>query len=412
MPAKNAPIWASLSPAPRQYSWLDHDETCEVCVIGGGITGTMCALRLAQSGVDTVLITDMQLGYGITADTMPCVEFDGGHSLRRLSRKLGPELAAMMFELGVSAVSGLEELAQSFDGKCRFARRDCLLFTDDDNELEMFNKEFLIRRHAGFDCSYVSRNAAKDIFAFDIAGGIVSRGMAAEIAPYELTHLCAERAEELGSRVYENTKAVRMEYTNQHTVVHTSTHRTITSEKVVIASAGACADIIDGLSAPRTNFMAVSRPVTHFSGWPGRCVIRSWNSPRVTYATTPDGRICACGLDTSVVDEQSRLAGIFHMPALHEKRFKELDVIAKYFFPQIYTPGFEAIHAFRSYQTLDGMPIIGADDEHPGCIFAACCGTGGVLMSEIASRLVTEIYTGEESELVSVFSPARKALKR
>ncbi len=412
MSAKNAPVWAAVRKAPRQYPWLDHDETCEVCVVGGGVTGAMCALRLAERGIDTVLITAGQLGGGMTADCMPCVEYDGGVSLRRLNRRLGPETAAAMFELGISAVAGLEELAQSLGVECCFARRDCLLFTDDDSDLEGFNKEFMIRRHAGLDCTYVSRSTARDIFDFGIAGGMISRGLAAEIDPYALTHQCTARAVEMGVRVYENTKAVRMEYTGGRAVIQTSTYRTVDAGQAVIASASACADIIDGLTSPRTHFMAVSRPVNQFSGWPGRCVIRSWGSPRFTCASSPDGRLCICGLDTAVIDEQSRLGGVVYMPNLHERRFRELEQIVKVLFPQIYIHGFDAVHAFRSWQTADGLPVIGKSPEHPGCVFAACCGSGGVLMSEIASHMAAQLCDGEESELSMLFSPDRKGLKR
>lgn len=411
MPAKNAPIWSQLHPPTHQYPWLDHDEQCEVCIIGGGLTGALCALHLAEKGVDTVLITSEQVGAGATANTMPCAEYDHGMTLRHMAKKIGLQNARTMLELGFEAVSQLEQLARGLGDGCIFARRDCLLFTDDDNELELFNREYLARRQAGLDCTYVSRSAARDVFGFDISAGMIARAAAAEIDPYLLTHMCLERAVVLGARVYENTKAVRME-TGAPSTVFTNTHRRILSRQVVIASAAACADIIDGLTASRTFFMAAGRPLTHFSGWPGRCVIRSWSNPRVTCASSPDGRICVSGLATAAVDERSRLGGVVPMPVLHERRFRELELSAQYFFPELYGSGAEVVYAFRQYQTADNMPIVGRSREHPGCIFAASCGTGGMLMSELSAQLVTALCTGEEPELLELFSPDRRTLRR
>lgn len=396
----------------NQYPWLDHDESCEVCIIGGGLTGAMCALRLAERGLDIVLITDAPAGSGVTADVMPCAEYDWGCSLKMLSKRLGDELALAALELGASAVAGLEELASSLGAECSHSRRDCLLFSDDDSDIELLSREFAARRQAGFDCSFVSRSAAHDIFSFNIAGGIISQQLCVEVQPYELTQLCLRRASEHGARIYENTKAVRMEYGSSSTTVQASTFRSISAEQVIIASSAACAEIIDGISQSRTGFIAVSRPVTHFTGWPGRCSVRSWATPRISLATSPDGRVCISGLESAIFDERSRLAGLVHIPSMHEKRFDELDQILRYLFPQIYLPEFDAVHAYRSYRTADGLPIIGRCSEHSGCIFAACCGTDGLLMSEVASELVTGLCCGEEDELSVLFSPDRRTLRR
>ena len=39
----------------------------DVCVVGGGLTGALCALAAAQSGLETVLITAGCAGFGGTA---------------------------------------------------------------------------------------------------------------------------------------------------------------------------------------------------------------------------------------------------------------------------------------------------------------------------------------------------------
>lgn len=46
----HAPAWTSLTPAPKQYAWLDQDITCQVAVVGGGLSAAMVALRFAQAG--------------------------------------------------------------------------------------------------------------------------------------------------------------------------------------------------------------------------------------------------------------------------------------------------------------------------------------------------------------------------
>lgn len=62
-----APLWPSVNTIPTQYPWLSADDACEVAVLGGGITAAMCAMRFAEAGIDTVLVSASPLGFGGSA---------------------------------------------------------------------------------------------------------------------------------------------------------------------------------------------------------------------------------------------------------------------------------------------------------------------------------------------------------
>lgn len=408
-----APLWLALESVPAQYPWAAEDIECGVCVVGGGITGVLCALRLAEQGEDVVLITAGQLASGSTAAAMPCVQYDSGFTLRQLTRKVGRDMAIAMLEMGSEALDELEELCSALDGDCGFARRDAFLFTDDDNELDMIGREFIERRRAGFDCSFITRSAARDVFAFDVSGGIMTKGQAAEVDPYRLAHLCAARAVLLGARIYENTEALRIDHDPKEgrSAIALSTYRTIRAKQVVVATGGACADMLDGMAAPRTLFTVLSRSQRRLTGWPGRCVIRSFSSPYVTFTATSDNRICAGGMPTAAVDENSRLYGVLPLPGLHNRRFRQLEAGAQYMFPNADTQGFEYARACRSYGSADGLPIVGAAPDCPDCWFAACSGTGSVLLSEAASRVIADLCAGRESRYAPLFTPERRSLR-
>ncbi len=64
-PSPSAPSWYAAT-ANRRETWprLAGDLTCDVCVIGGGFTGVMAALNLAERGFDTVLLEAERVGWG------------------------------------------------------------------------------------------------------------------------------------------------------------------------------------------------------------------------------------------------------------------------------------------------------------------------------------------------------------
>lgn len=405
------PVWTEINRAPTQYPWLDDDISCDVCVVGGGVTGAMCAMRLAESGADVVMITKTQVGAGATASIMPCVEYDCGYTLRELGRRAGETAAARLLSLGLQSLDGLENLSVDCGGAFGFARRDAMLYTDDRTELELINREYLARRREGFDCSYVSHSAARDVFPFEVAGAIISKGMAAELDPYRLTHICAERAAAAGARIFENTMAEQID-SDGEVFIETSTHRAITAKHTVIAAGSACADIVEGVSNQRTGFLVASAPAAAGQFLPGRCVIRSWSSPSVTFAGSPDGRVFAGGLTTALVDDEGRFGGIIPAHKLCNRRFDELEAGARYIFQGLSDEPFEHANVVRYCETADRMPIIGESDKHPGCIFAVCPASNAALMSELASRMVAEIAAGGYPDELDTFAPYRKSLSR
>ena len=54
MSAGTTPFWLDAPYEPRPA--LDGDVEVEACVIGGGVGGLSCARRLAQHGIETILL--------------------------------------------------------------------------------------------------------------------------------------------------------------------------------------------------------------------------------------------------------------------------------------------------------------------------------------------------------------------
>lgn len=422
----NMPVWTRIDGAPLQYPWLDEDAQAEICVVGGGLTGSLCAMELARSGHDVMLITDGMAGAGETARMMPCACADLGANIRQTHRRVGEVMTRYLLKNACAELERLkklsEETTRTDDGAfdIGFERRDCFIFTDDDAEAELINREFTDRRGMGADCSFVGRAAARDMFSFEVFAGIMLRDQACVFDPYKLAHYALKSASEYGARIYENTKALRVDdarsiYGGENSgngwVIITSTHRMIECDKVVIAAGDACRELIEGVGASRTSYMSVSRRLRTSPGWLGKCVLRTFSSPELTVAMSPDRRIFAHGLSSSVMDENARFAGLFRMPAVHEKRFSELEAGARYLCPPLSVSGnrgFEFAQAYRECRTADGLPVIGECDGREGCIFALP-GGGGALMSMLCARVVRDIADGAESP--SMLSPQRKTLR-
>ncbi len=412
MNRESGPLWTSVDRVYRQYPWLAEDAECSVCVIGGGLTGALCALRLAQEGENVILLTSGQIGYAATADSSPCVSFDFGHRIVELKRRIGADNAVSLLRAGERAIDIMESLTAELDGDFGFRRCDSLLYTNDERELELFNREYLIRKHNGFDCSFMNKTAARDIFSFPVQGGIFSKGLAARFDPYALTHLCLEKAVRLGARVFENTKVEQLDSQGKYVVINTDTRQTVFADNCVLAIGSAFAEILNVPIQYLTGFYSVSTPVKSFAGWTGKCVVRTWAQPGFTISPTPDNRIYCGGLETSAINENGKLYGVLNATALSAKRYEELENAVRCHFPAIDVDNFEINRPVRAAVTQDMLPIIGTDDNHAKCFFACCTGNSAALYSMLASDMMTANLSGVQRDDDFLFSPVRFSIKQ
>ncbi len=408
---KQIPVWVRSGRALRQYPWMDGDVRADVCVIGGGVTGALCALRLIREGRSVVLITRSPVGRGATSLLMPCSLCDCGQDLRVLSRRVGRENAVHLLQLTRQAAEELEQLCSELPAGAGFAMRDCVVYADSDTDADQLRREYGEYSRAGFDCSSMDRGAFGSAFAFPAAGALVMRNGAVELDPCMLAQLTAAQASDLGAIIFENTKAERISAESDGRVsVYTSTHRRVSADRVVIAAGSACAELIGGISRGRTRYIAASRPVRGFRGWPGRCVLRGNGQPGIICSTSPDDRIFVSCESTAAIDGRERLLGALHIPSGGERRYEELQAAAQYLFPETGVYGYEAGWAFRALRTADGLPIAGTVQGQQGCLVAFSGGEGGVLLSVMISRLVTEELCGGQPKELEMFSPRRRRL--
>lgn len=407
MENQNTPLWTSINPVPAIYPWLYRDETCEVCVVGGGITGALCALQFAKAGVDTVLLAGGPAGFGGTSRCAGILQADPIEGLSGLSRRIGVDRAVKIFEQCGRALDELEEITASFSSSCGFTRRDVLSFVDAEEREDELNDEYLLKKHNGFDVELVSRERARDLYSFDLEQGLLYRGAAATVDPYLLVHGVLAAAEKAGARIYENTSVEDIsQQAGRHTLA-TSVRHTVYADTVVVAIGLDCCDFLKGAGSKRTCFAAATRPAEALSGWTDGCVIHHMGRPDITFSVTHQGRILASGLDTGLIDRNRRMAGILPLDVLAGKKYAHLQDEIIRMFPGIRETDVEYTFTSDFIQTEDGLPVIGTQEQYPDCFFALCPSQNGILFSQVAANLLLQLYQGEDGENADLYSPDR-----
>lgn len=387
-----APFWTETAAFTGQYPYLTENIDCDVAVVGGGITGALCAYYLQKAGVDTVLVDAGVLGYGSTSVSPSMMQYEVDYSLGELAEYIGIERAARVFRACARAIDQIEALTKELQADVGFSRRDCFFYTSEEKQARDLKDEYLLRRHNGFPVDLMSSSEAENKFSFRVEKGIYTAGMGGEIDPYRFTQELVKAAVEDGLRVYENTSVETVTSNDCGIQLETKMHNMIHAKKMVNATGLAAAKDAGHLASMRTSFCVVTRPVSGFQGWYQRCLIRDDDEPYTYMHTTADNRLLIGGLDSSFLDAEGKLAGFIHMPSAVQRKYDLLEHRLLSMFTGI--PNIQAEFRFAGIygETCDGLPYIGENPKFPNIYYDICCGANGVVFAELAAEIISDLY--------------------
>jgi glycine/D-amino acid oxidase-like deaminating enzyme len=389
------PFWPIKNGLLATYPALITDATCEVAVIGGGITGALIAYRLVRAGVDTMLLDKRDIGFGSTAASTSLVQYDSDVHLCRLIDLVGEHDAVRSYRLGVEAIKNLERLIGQLGHPCGFARRESLYLASSVRDLRELHREYETRKRCGFAVDYWKRSDLRAATSLPHAGAILSKD-AAEVDAYRLTNELLRRAQQRGLRAFDRTGMTSYRVRPRGVELFTSRGGRIRARKVVFASGY---ETVGDLGVTRTKlhstYAVISEPLAGFQGWPERCLIWETARPYLYLRTTPDGRAIIGGYDEPFQDPVRRDKLLLTKSRLLARRFRQL-------FPRI---DFEVAYAWTGTfaETPDGLPYIGEHASYPNAYFALGYGGNGISYSLIATEIIRDLYLGKKNADAAIF---------
>ena len=118
-------LWLSTA-HPREASpEIDGDITCDVCIIGGGLSGIANAYFLAKEGKDVILLEKDTILAGATGNSTGKLTVQHGLVYAKLLKQFGRDNAKLYFEVNQEAV----QFGKSFANKSELKIADSILYS-------------------------------------------------------------------------------------------------------------------------------------------------------------------------------------------------------------------------------------------------------------------------------------------
>ena len=127
------PFWPLRNGLLSVYPSLKEDVTCDVVVLGAGISGAFVAECLSREGLDIVVLDKRDVGGGSTSASTALLQYEIDMSLVELSKRIGRRDAEECYRLCHDSIDSIEAhlgretesgMCLSTQEKCLFGLRD------------------------------------------------------------------------------------------------------------------------------------------------------------------------------------------------------------------------------------------------------------------------------------------------
>lgn len=122
-------LWSQTAKKPY-FDRLNGDVDTDVLIIGGGLTGILCAYQLHQAKIPYLLVEAKDIGGGITKNTTAKVTAQHGLIYHKFIQKHGIDAALRYYNANADAVQRYRQLCATLD--CDFQVQDAFVYTTDD----------------------------------------------------------------------------------------------------------------------------------------------------------------------------------------------------------------------------------------------------------------------------------------
>lgn len=371
----------------------------DVLVVGGGVTGTSIAWRLAEAGKKVLLLEQRGICSGASGRNGGMT---GAGSAMHASSRAGQAIYA----LTTANLRLLRNLPNELDRDFALRLNGSLDVITTEDQYAHLASAVAVERAAGVDIELIDAAAVRAVMPAlspNILGAAYARDRG-HLWPFALVNAMADAARRAGAEMHTGVRAERLIVAGGRATGVVAEGQAIHAEDVVLATNAwtprLLPDLPEGAIVPARGQILVTQPLPPLLACPF-----GTNFDKEYGRQTPDGRILCGGYRRADRDE-----GLGHYR--EEVTPDVLAGIARCLtdlFPVLRgTARIARAWAGIMGFTADGLPLIGRYDPLPGLTVAAGFNGGGFSWGAITGNVVARLLTGEAPGFdLEPFRPAR-----
>jgi glycine/D-amino acid oxidase-like deaminating enzyme len=352
-------------------------------IIGGGITGAICAYLFTDAGVRVALVESKLVGHGSTVASTALLMQEPDRDFGDLARRLGRAAARDVWKSLGRATRDLEKTMRALKLNAGLCKCDSVYFTRDPDKVKALRKEFDARKAAGLPGRWLSSASLYRMTGIRAQAAIVTLGNA-QVNPLRACHGFLAAAARRGARIFERTQAHTVKTSSTGVDVRTA-GGIITATRIVVATGYATPEFrgLVGRFRMKDTYVVATRRLQP----PRKHRVMAWDTDRPYHYVrwTDDGRLLLGGEDTA---HRTAKGSRRRIAKARERLTTYLAEIYPALADEKHDYAWEGLFA----ETPDGLPYIGEHSRYPRHLFALGYGGNGMTASFLAAEMLVDLY--------------------
>lgn len=247
---RDANCWyAASSERPAILPPLNQDLDCDVCIVGGGVTGVSAALHLAEQGLRVVLLEAREIGWASSGRNGGMMTAYADIDPAVLDKALGPDHANRYWQLADRAQENLHEVIARYAIDCEL-KSGALTAANTPAHYARLAAQLpaFTARHPLRGAELLNRAQMRESLGTDIYAGGVLMPRLPSLHPLKLTRGLAAAAQAAGARLFEHSQVTGYSEDPQGVRVDCANGRQVRGKHLLLASNAYLGDLVPQLS--------------------------------------------------------------------------------------------------------------------------------------------------------------------
>jgi glycine/D-amino acid oxidase-like deaminating enzyme len=388
------PYWLLKNGLIGTFPSLQKDLSCDILIVGGGITGALMAYQFSKEGYKAVLIDKRDVSLGSTSASTSLLQYELDEPLHRLIKKVGENAAVDTYLEGVKAIDKLGKIIKSLKAECGFEFKKSVYIAHSLNDAEWLATEFEERKRIGLKVNWLSKAQLKRSYGAKGEGAILS-DVGASTDVYQLVHCLLEYATKyLKLQVYDHTELLKVHHEKNKCRVEVEGGSVITAKKIIYATGYESQSMLkDKVVDLISTYSFISEPVK-VSKQIKDSMFWDTEDPYL-YMRVTDNRVLAGGEDEQFKNPERRDR------LIEKKQQKLLEKIEEKFTGLKLIPDYAWAGTFGV--TKDALPYIGEHPDHPNSYFVLAFGGNGITFSVMGMQILSDAISGKHNKFLEYF---------
>ncbi len=176
--------WDKTAQPIKHFASLTEKHQSEIVIVGGGMSGTLAAYKLASVGKQVTVIDRAQIGKGSSSANTGLLQYCSDTMLSEFVDQIGEEDAVLFYQMCLEAMEELTSIAGTLSETTGYRLRDSIYYASTENDVAKLKREFMYLSKHNFPAEYLTRHELKERYNLDQPAAIRT-WRDVEVNPYQ-----------------------------------------------------------------------------------------------------------------------------------------------------------------------------------------------------------------------------------